>query len=272
MPPCGGNVRRVKPDAPTQPYVFVGDTAAPLLATAIHAGHELRPEVAALMELGPMTRFREEDPFTDELASCAVARVLVSRSRFEVDLNRARDAAVYRTPEECWGLEVWKRELPEEVADRSLDLYDAFYTDLARHLDRLAESGPFVVYDVHSYNHRRRGADEPDEDAPDINVGTKALRGEWRGVVEAFIDTLDGYEVQGHPLDVRENIVFQGANLSRWVAERYRGVGCSMALEFKKAFMNEWTGDVDAAHLAELTAALGDTIPVVLDALGDDAR
>ena len=36
--------------------------------TAIHAGHELRPELADVVLVDASTRRREEDPFTDRLA------------------------------------------------------------------------------------------------------------------------------------------------------------------------------------------------------------
>lgn len=97
-PPDGGA-------GPREPYTFTGDPAASLVATAIHAGHDIRPEVSSLLTLDEAARLREEDPFTDRIAACADSRVLVFRSRFEVDLNRGRDDAVYRTPDDCWGLD-----------------------------------------------------------------------------------------------------------------------------------------------------------------------
>ena len=36
----------------------------PIVATAIHAGHALHPEIAALIALDEAIRMREEDPFT----------------------------------------------------------------------------------------------------------------------------------------------------------------------------------------------------------------
>ena len=116
-------------------------------------------------------------------------------------------------------------------------------------MDRLAESGPFVLFDVHSYNHRRAGPDaqpEPTEANPDVNVGTGALdRGRWARVVDALMDALDDEVIDGRPLDVGENVRFKGGHLTRWVTARYPETGCALALEFKKTFMDEWTGRVD---------------------------
>ena len=108
---------------------------------------------------------------------------------------------------------MWRGELPQDVIGRSLGIYDAFYEALASHLDSMAAVGPFVVFDVHSYNYRRH-ADTSDQDLaadyPDINVGTGSMDERWRAVVTALIDALNGRDVHGAPLDVRENICFEG--------------------------------------------------------------
>ena len=75
-----------------------------IVATAIHDGHDLRPEVAEAVALGDAERLREEDPFTGQAVLDVPAHTVVHRSRFEFDLNRDTDNAVYRTPEQSWGL------------------------------------------------------------------------------------------------------------------------------------------------------------------------
>jgi N-formylglutamate deformylase len=232
-----------------------------VLTTAIHAGHHLRAEIAERIRLSEEARLREEDPFTDRIAAIGTPSVAVRRSRFEVDLNRPREGAIYHSPDMAWGLDVWRKPLPPDVVERSLALYDGFYEQLARHLDRVAQQRrTFLVLDVHSYNHRRQGADappSPPEANPEVNIGTGTLdRERWAEVVERFTASLSGQVVRGHALDVRENVRFEGGHLSRWVNERYSGHGCALALEFKKGFMDEWTGRVDGDHLEELRRAL----------------
>jgi N-formylglutamate deformylase len=263
--------------APRGPVEFgLDDAALPLVATAIHAGHDLRAEVAEWIALDDSARLREEDPCTDRIIAPAPARVVVNRSRFEVDLNRARDGAVYRLTDETWGQDVWKAPLPDDVVQRSLAEHDEFYESLAERLDRLAARGPFVVLDVHSYNHRREGPEAPPapaEENPALNVGTGSLdRERWAPVVDTLISELGGSEVRGEPLDVRENVRFEGAHLAGWVHERYPTTGCALALEFKKTFMNEWSGRVDEQHLDELTAAVASTLPAVVDAVAGERR
>ena len=64
-----------------------------VLATAIHDGHGLRPEIATAMALREAGRLREEDPWTGQAAAAAPTHVIAGRSRFEVDLNRGEDEA-----------------------------------------------------------------------------------------------------------------------------------------------------------------------------------
>ena len=241
----------------------------PVVATAIHAGHDLRPAVAACTALDDATRLREEDPFTDSLTSVGGSTVMVHRSRFEVDLNRSRDEAVYQTPDDAWGLELWRETPPADEIERSRALYDDFYLELGHRLDALAERGPFVVLDLHSYNHRRDGADAPPaphEENPEINIGTAALdRARWSRVVDGFIEHLTRQEVGGRRLDVRENVRFRGGELCRWVDGRYRETGCALAIEFKKVFMDEWTGELDQRHLEDLRGALASVVPALVE-------
>jgi N-formylglutamate amidohydrolase len=247
-----------------------------IVATAIHAGHELRPEVSALTNVDDATRRREEDPFTDRLTRVTATRLVAYRSRFEVDLNRPRDRAVYREPDDAWGLDLWREPLGPDIVERSLDIYDAFYASLADVLDRFDARGPFVVLDLHSYNHRRGGPDAPPgpEDAnPEVNVGTGSLdRHRWGGLVDRFIKNLRRAGVSGRELDVRENVRFDGGHLSQWVHERYAARGCALAIELKKTYMDEWTGEVDDRHLDELKAALRATLPDLLQATDGTRR
>ena len=254
------------------PFTFSGDWSGQLVATAIHTGHDLRDETRGLIILDEETRLREEDPFTDDIGAACPARVVVHRSRFEVDLNRDRAEAVYRRPEDCWGLDVWRETpLPEDATTRSLGVHDAFYAELGERLDEVAARGPFVLYDVHSYNHRRDGADEPEsaaDDNPEVNVGTGSLdRDRWGAVVDTFIAALSGTETTGGEIDVRENVRFKGAHLAAWVHDRYPDHGIALALEFKKTYMDEWTGEPDRGRIADLSRAVGQTVDPVLRAL-----
>jgi N-formylglutamate amidohydrolase len=259
------------PNTERPPFEFAGDWSGQFIATAIHNGHDIRPDFAAELVLPEADRLREEDPHTDEIGALIPARVVVHRSRFELDLNRTREEAVYRTSEEAWGLDVVRNPpLDEAVVAGSLDVYDAFYAELGRRLDAVAERGPFVVFDVHSYNHRRDGADAaaaPGAENPEVNVGTGSLdRGRFGLVVDTFMEALESAGTAA-PLDVRENIRFRGRQLAAWTHARYPDRAIVLALEFKKTFMDEWTGDADSDRIDELARALAGTVPPVTETL-----
>jgi N-formylglutamate amidohydrolase len=247
--------------------------AGPLVATAIHAGHALRGDVAARIALGEADRLREEDPHTGAWTALAPTRLVVRRSRFEVDLNRPRERCVYRCPEDAWGLPVWREEPPEALLRDSLAAYDAFYAELARIESRLARRhGRFVVFDLHSYNYRRAGRDGAPADPaanPDVNVGTGSLgdRSAWAPLIDRFIAELAAADVPGRRLDVRENVRFRGGNLGRFTHQNFPDSGCVLSLEFKKFFMDEWSGELDAGLHAALGRALAATVPGVLEEL-----
>ena len=225
------------------------------MATAIHDGHELRPEVADVIRLSEDERLREEDPFTGQAILDVPTHVIAHRSRFEFDLNRGTDEAVYLTNEQSWGLDVWGTSPPPGLVERSLAIHAAYYAMLGQLLRTVADQHErFVLIDVHSYNHRRSGADgepTPQDEAPDINIGTFSMpRERWAGLIDPLIDAMRGFDFNGRRLDVRENIAFQGKGAqTRFVHENFPGRGCAIALEFKKFFMDEWTGAPDRQEL-----------------------
>ena len=246
--------------------------SSPIVATAIHNGHHVRAELAPLLAIPESERLHEEDPFTSEFARVAPSWLIGERSRFEVDLNRPRDHAVYRGPDEAWGLDIWRDGPPDSVIKQSLAEYDEFYDSTRRLLERLLRKYErIVVLDLHSYNHRRGGPRAaPDDPAlnPEVNVGTGSMnRAYWGRLVDRFIADLHGYPYQGRHLDVRENVKFLGGHLCQWIHRMFPRRVCAIAVEFKKCFMDEWTGAPDRERLHELSAALRSTCPGLLDSL-----
>ena len=245
---------------------------SPLVATAIHDGHAVRDEIRHLLALTEEERLREEDPFTGSWTHLSDTRVKGLRSRFEVDINRPRQKAVYLTKEDAWGLTTWKTALPTENIERSLAEYDAFYTEMHRLMRDLENRhGRFVIFDLHSYNHYREGIVGPPADPeknPDVNVGTGTMERErWTPLVERFIRDLRSFDFPGRPLDVRENVRFRGGNFPGWVHRNFPETGCALAIEVKKFFMNEWTGEPDREKLEMIYHALKSTVPGVLEEL-----
>ncbi len=219
-----------------------------------------------MMVLPESDRLREEDPYTGIWTSVATTQLIARHSRFEVDLNRSRSRAVYRIPEDAWGLEIWQTPPPDDLVERSLADYDAFYAETHRVLSEMERRyGRFVVLDLHSYNHRRGGKGAAPDDPhanPEVNVGTRTLdRKRWGHLVDRFIRDLSGFDFLGRSLDVRENVRFRGGHLSEWVHANFPDSACCLAIEFKKFFMDEWTGELDPEEFEAIPQALRATLP-----------
>ncbi len=235
----------------------------PIVATAIHDGHAVAATTLARMVLLEEDRLREEDPHTGQAIIDVPTHVIALRSRFEADLNRGLEQAVYMDPSQCWGLHVWSAP-PDDALLRQLhDYHRGFYRMLGEVLDGIvARHGRFVLLDVHSYNHRRDGADAaptPQAQAPDINLGTFSMpRDRWSFLLDPLMDDMRSFDFNGRRLDVRENVAFQGkGELTRFVHARYPETGCAIALEFKKFFMDELTGTPHPEELAAMRAFIG---------------
>ena len=256
-------------DARAEPRWETRRGSGPVFATAVHAGHALRAEVAELSALTPDARRREEDPLTDVLASVGDQLFVSRASRFEVDLNRPTEEAVYRVPDDAWGLELWKSPLPEHVIEDSLAAHARFYAQMGNWLEELIEThGQVLLLDVHSYNHRRDGADNepmPQADNPDIDLGlTTADRGRFGDVIDVLAETLAAGRLGEGTPDVRENVRFpDGGNWPEWVYAQYGAEVCTITLEYKKTFMEEWSGQADLARLEQLRAGLAAAVEAV---------
>jgi hypothetical protein len=158
------------------------------------------------------------------------------------------------------------------VVVRSLAQYDAFYAEVKQVFTDLEQRfGRFVVFDLHSYNHRREGPDGPPADPiknPEINIGTGTMNRErWAPLVDRFMADLQKFDFLGRHLDVRENIKFRGGHFARWTHHTFPKSGCVLAIEFKKFFMDEWTGEPDQTHLETIRRALQSTMPGILETL-----
>lgn len=236
-------------------FVF-NDDGAPLLATAIHNGHGMPPELLEICGIAEADRLREEDPHTGELAALFPNHAIVKTSRFAIDLNRPPEKAIYLTPEDCWGLPARALPIPDEVVAKLRTDYDSWYRLLRYQMDRLLAVHPFlVVLDLHSYNHRRGGPDaEPDLQLqnPDIIIGRSNLREGHFPAAEALRRRLDGQPWLGKTLDCRIDVKFSGGHLSRWLNDNYPDRLICLAIEFKKTWMDEWSGAVDRQAFASL--------------------
>lgn len=244
----------------------------PILACAVHAGHHIESDLSPFLAIDESTRLREEDPFTDQLASIVPASIVANHSRFEFDLNRPPESGVYLEPEDAWGIQVWNQAPPSELLARSHERHAAFYRAILARCTELARTyGRFLILDLHSYNHRRGGPGSEAADPglnPEVNLGTGTLdRSRWAHVIDRFVADLSPGTASSGPIDVRENVKFRGGYLGRFVHERFPESGCVLSVELKKTFMDEWTGVLDVDRLQAVRGALEFTLPGLLEAL-----
>ncbi|MFW5633578.1 MAG: N-formylglutamate amidohydrolase [Erythrobacter sp.] len=230
----------------------------PVMVTAIHAGHTIRPSLQPWLELGDEERLREEDPLTDYFLPAGDTLVRANRSRFEFDLNRPPATAVTTDPADTWGLEVWNPALPEAERQRSLDLHRRFYEWVAERVEAMiARHERILVLDIHSYNHRRDGQDaDPADPAanPDIDLGATTLDSEiFGGLHDEIAEGLRSRRLAGRTPDVRTNVRWKdGGHFPEWLHARYGAAACVMTLEYKKVFMDEWGRTADIIALQDL--------------------
>lgn len=234
----------------------------PVVATAIHAGHLVRGDLAPFLAIDAEDRRREEDPLTDYFLPLADNLVRVNRSRFECDLNRPREGCISDDPADTWGLKIWKGELPKGAMEKSRELHDRFYGEMRAMFDRLLERhGRIIVLDLHSYNHMRDGPDAaaaPVKDNPDIDIGATTLdKSVFGDLLAAFKDRIGQTPVRGRQLHVGENIRYpDGGNFPEWLHEIYPGHACVITIEYKKIFMDEWSGTMDIGAAQDLRTGL----------------
>ena len=246
---------------------------SPIVVTALHCGHALRSDLKDNMALDESERLREEDPFTDIFTEIIKNRIVDSHTRFEVDFNRPRDKAVYKYPDDAWGLHIWHTALSKSEIQKSLSSYDLFYKELKTYFSNIIkEYGYVVVLDIHSYNHRRSGPDAPYDDPllnPDINVGTKTLKNlqKWYHLIDRVVEEMRAYDYLGRHLDVRENVKFYGGYFAQWIHENFDPNACVLSMEFKKFFMDEWSGKADMKQIEEVKKMLKTIIPAIEEEL-----
>ena len=239
----------------------ISRSSGPVIATAVHSGHQVRDELVPHLALADAERRREEDPLTDIWAGVGDDVFRARVSRFEVDLNRPEHEAVYLTPDDAWGLEVWRSPPAKEMVAASLAQRTEFYAMMRDWIESaIAEHGRVLLLDVHTYNHRRGGPDAspaPQERNPDIDLGlTTADESRFGDVVQALWQGLEG-RAGDRELDIRRNVRFpDGGHWPEWVFAEYGQDVCTVTLEYKKFFMDEWAGRADLALVEDLRLGL----------------
>ena len=118
-----------------------------------------------------------------------------------------------------------------------------------------------MVLDLHSYNHMRDGPEgepAPAKLNPDIDIGATTLDKHLYGdVLEAIMRRLRETPVNGANPSVEENVRYpDGGNFPEWIYATYGERICTITLEYKKIFMDEWTSTLDIGAAQDLRTGL----------------
>ena len=221
----------------------------------MHAGHRVRPEILKILAVRKEDRLREEDPLMERFISGFPIQVIARDSRFEYDVNWEAEKAIYEYGQKKWGLQVWKREPSADMRDRSLLKFHEFHAliDLVTEF-MLRQNRYALVFDVHSFCYQREAKQSWFKDKkPDVNLGTRAVNRElFAPLIDRLMKCLGRTRIDGHLLRVAENELFPGGYLSRKLSRDHYDKVLVLALEYKKLFMNELSGELYKDLLEEL--------------------
>jgi len=213
---------------------------------AMHTGRRIRPEIVDALLVGEPDRLREEDTFADYFIGDLPIRIVALDSRFEYDLNRGANSAIYPFEKEKWGMKIWKRELSRDERRLSILKHREFHSiiDIVTNY-MLRQNRYAVIFDMHTFCYQREEKRLWFKDPkPEINLGSKPVnRTLFNEVIDNYILDLARIKIENHRVRIGENEIFPGGYLSRRLSKKWYENVLVLALEYKKIFMNEWTGE-----------------------------
>lgn len=207
----------------------------PYVCTAIHAGARLRPELEKKCLLSKAERYYEEDPHTEKFIQSLPITLVGNDSRYEYDLNRDEANAIYDV---AWGKQVWKIPLTAEEHEASIEKHRNFYRVVHALIKRLESSfGAALVYDIHSYNHKRHS------ESYLFNIGVENIDIQrYNRQISFWKKELLNIKVKKTAAEVSVNHIFYGRGyLLKMVKEQFEHT-LVLATEVKKVFMDEHNG------------------------------
>lgn len=233
------------------------DEYVPFVCAAVHDGHQFRKSLWDNCLHTAYERWYEEDPCTKQMIQSQPIVLAGCDSRFEYDLNRAPDAAIYT---DAWGKQLWKNELSAIEKTISLQKHQSFYKVTAALLTKLEVLHPKVlVFDMHSYNWKRW-----DREVPTWNMGTKNIDTERFGVfIEAWRKKLEQLQLpNGLKSTSKLNDTFQGNGyFLKFITQNFTN-SLVFATEIAKIYCDEESGVIFPEVVQAVATALKNIIPL----------
>ena len=249
--------------------------ASPVVGTAIHDGHALPPGFAAGMAIARRGAAcaRRIPTRSSSSATCPTASSCISRASPSISTGIAT-AAIYLKPEQSWGVQVFSQPPSADLVRQAMRIHDRLLRDLRTFLRQLEEQfGRFV---------RPR---RPQLQPPPRRTGRPAgqRRSDAAGQHRHLLDGPAALGACGRSVH-RAAARVRVPRPSRWTCARtspsrgaasrpasfttsFPRTGCAIAVEFKKFFMDEWTGEADPEALDAIRAMIRSTLPLLEEIL-----
>ena len=223
---------------------------------AVHDGHQFRKELWDNCLLSEYERWYEEDPETLKMVRTHPITIAGLDSRFEYDLNRDPENAIY---EDAWGKKMWKQQLNEEEKKISLNKHSNFYKVVHALVSKIENLyGRCIVYDMHSYNWKRW-----ERSVPTWNLGTSNIDNNRFGeLVEQWRETLSEMSFPNRiDPEAKINDTFQGNGYFLKYITRSFSNTLVLATEISKVYCDESTGVIYADIVSIVEEELKHRLP-----------
>lgn len=211
------------------------DAYVHFVCAAVHDGHQLRKELWDKCLHSAYERWYEDDPATKYMVASQPIVIAGLDSRFEYDLNRAPEVAIY---EDAWGKDLWKEPLSDDLKSKGLSKHQAFYKVLKVLMHKLESiHSVCVVYDIHSYNWRRWSREVPTWNLGTINVDNER----FKSSIEAWRKSLSEIDL---PSDIPttaaiNNTFFGNGYFLIFITSNFKNT-LVLATEVAKIYCNEY--------------------------------
>jgi hypothetical protein len=212
------------------------DRYVPYICTAIHNGSNIRAELSNKIALDDYERWYEEDPHTADFIASMPITLVGNDSRYEYELNRKEP--VY---DEAWGKQVWRKPLSKKELLVSAQKHENYYKVTHALIEKLEDLfGASLVYDVHSYNHKRW-----DRDVPVFNIGVEKIDTEkYAKYINNWKEELEQIELKDITVKAELNDVFYGRGYNlEYITNNFNNT-LVLATEISKIYCDEKTGEI----------------------------
>ncbi len=213
------------------------DKYVPYVCAALHDGHQFRKELWNNCLHTAYERWYEEDPCTKQMIGSHPIVIAGLDSRFEYDLNRSPETAIY---DDAWGKKLWKSPLSERLKEKSLLKHKNFYKTVHTLIQKIEDKfGICIVYDMHSYNWKRWR-----REVPTWNLGIKNVdTNRFEETIEDWRSTLENMTL---PEDIHStskiNDTFRGNGyFLKFITQNFNNT-LVLATEMAKVYCDELTG------------------------------